>query len=300
MSKTKIINVNKTLVSIIDKEGKDYISLTDMVKDNGGNDKIQNWIRNKDTIEFLGIWEQFNNPDFNSVQLHRIMYEAGVRRFIISISQWIEQTNAIGIISKTGKYGGTYAHKDIAFEFGSYLSPVFKMYLIKEFQKLKDEEAKTHNLDWDVKRLLSKINYRIHTDAIKDKLENWNKNLTKDEEGYIYANEAEILNMAMFGQTSKDWRIENPSEVLKGLNIRDIADLHQLTVLANLEGLNATLIRRGLNGKERFKIVSIEANEQLKTLRGSPYTMGSIQSPYLIQHTTGQLSTFNKVPAKKK
>ncbi len=268
MSKNRIITVNQIQITISEKNNEDYISLTDMVRDNGGNDKIQQWIRNKDTVEFLGVWEELNNPNFNSVEFHRIMYEAGVQRFTMSLSQWIEKTNAVGVVSKAGKYGGTYAHKDIAFEFGTYLSPIFKLLLIKEFQRLKEEESKQIGGVWDIRRFISKANYRIQTDAIKESLVPI-KHLPKEKEGLIYAEEAEILNYALFGITSKDWKNQNPQLVLQNKNMRDYADTHQLIVMANLESLNAEMIRRNVNAKNRLETLREVAVSQLKSLRGS-------------------------------
>jgi hypothetical protein len=268
MSKNRTIIVNQIQITISEKNNEDYISLTDMVKDNGGNDKIQQWIRNKDTVEFLGVWEQLNNPNFNSVEFHRIMYEAGVQRFTMSLSQWIDKTGAVGVISKAGKYGGTYAHKDIAFEFGTYLSPVFKLLLIKEFQRLKDEESKQIGGVWDIRRFISKVNYRIQTDAIKENLIPI-KHLSKDKEGLVYAEEAELLNFALFGITSKEWKNQNPSLVLQNRNMRDYADTHQLIVMANLESLNAEMIKRSVEAKNRLETLREVAVSQLKSLRAS-------------------------------
>ena len=268
MSKNRTIIVNQIQITISEKNNEDYISLTDMVKDNGGNDKIQQWIRNKDTVKFLGVWEQLNNPNFNSVEFHRIMYEAGVQRFTMSLSQWIDKTGAVGVISKAGKYGGTYAHKDIAFEFGTYLSPVFKLLLIKEFQRLKDEESKQIGGVWDIRRFISKVNYRIQTDAIKENLIPI-KHLSKDKEGLVYAEEAELLNFALFGITSKEWKNQNPSLVLQNRNMRDYADTHQLIVMANLESLNAEMIKRSVEAKNRLETLREVAVSQLKSLRAS-------------------------------
>jgi hypothetical protein len=268
MSKNRTIIVNQIQITISEKNNEDYISLTDMVKDNGGNDKIQQWIRNKDTVEFLGVWEELNNPNFNSVEFHRIMYEAGVQRFTMSLSQWIDKTGAIGVISKAGKYGGTYAHKDIAFEFGTYLSPIFKLLLIKEFQRLKEEESKQIGGAWDIRRFISKVNYRIQTDAIKENLIPI-KHLSKDKEGLVYAEEAELLNFALFGITSKEWKSQNPSLVLQNRNMRDYADTHQLIVMANLESLNAEMIKRNVEAKNRLETLREVAVSQLKSLRAS-------------------------------
>ena len=197
-----------------------------MAFSNGGNDKIQQWIRNKDTVEFLGTWEQLYNPNFNSVEFHRIMYEAGVARFTLSISQWITKTNAIGLKSKAGRYGSTLAHKDLAFEFGTYLSPIFKLALIKEFQRLKEEEAKALGGHWDFRRFAAKVNLKIQTDAVKQILIPIT-NLPVEKQGILYAEASDIIYIAMFGYTSKDWREKNPELAKKGYNIRDLANTHQ-------------------------------------------------------------------------
>jgi len=254
------INVEGSEISIIAIDDKDYISLTDMVRNiENGLALIEKWLRNKNTIEFLGIWEEMYNPDFNSLEFEGIKNEAGLNRFVLSVKQWVEKTNSIGIVAKAGRYGGTYAHKDIAFEFASWVSPYFKLYLIKEFERLKEEEQK--NLGWDIKRNLAKINYRIHTDAIKNNL--IPEKLQKEKINFIYANEADILNMALFGMTAKEWRDENPN--LKG-NIRDYADISQLVCLSNLENLNAVFINEGMKQSDRLEKLNSIAIEQMKIL----------------------------------
>jgi len=254
------INVEGSEISIIAIDDKDYISLTDMVRNiENGLALIEKWLRNKNTIEFLGIWEEMYNPDFNSLEFEGIKNEAGLNRFVLSVKQWVEKTNSIGIVAKAGRYGGTYAHKDIAFEFASWVSPYFKLYLIKEFERLKEEEQK--KLGWDIKRNLAKINYRIHTDAIKNNL--IPEKLPKEKINFIYANEADILNMALFGMTAKDWRDENPN--LKG-NIRDYADISQLVCLSNLENLNAVFINEGMKQSDRLEKLNSIAIEQMKIL----------------------------------
>jgi hypothetical protein len=244
----------------------DFISLTDMAKfrsyDSGV--VISNWLSTKYTIQFMGAWEQVNNPHFNLIEFHKIKNEAGSNGFIISSSFWIKQTRAIGIKSSAGRYGGTYAHKDIAFEFATWLSPEFKLYLIKEFQRLKEEESQKLALGWDIKRTLAKINYRIHTDAIKAQL--IPLQLTKQAANMVYATEADVLNMALFGKTAKDWRNENTN---KDGNIRDYADVTQLVVLANLEGINAELIRRGLPQSGRLMQLNQIAITQMQSLVGN-------------------------------
>ena len=241
---------------------EDYISLTDIAKSKNptdANDIIRNWLRNRNTIEFLGVWEKIYNPDFKTVEFDGFKKEAGLNSFTLSAKKWIESTNAIGIISKSGRYGGTYAHKDIAFEFASWVSVEFKIYLIKEFQRLKDEELK--QLGWDIKRNLTKINYHIHTDAIKENL--IPKELTPQQINYIYASEADILNMALFGMTAKQWRESNKNK--KG-NIRDEANVNQLVCLSNLESLNAHFINEGLSQSQRLQKLNSIAISQLKIL----------------------------------
>lgn len=257
------INVEGSEISIIAIDNRDYISLTDMVRNlENGVALIEKWLRNKNTIEFLGIWEEMYNANFNSTEFEGIKNEAGFNRFILSVKQWVNKTNSIGIVAKAGRYGGTYAHKDIAFEFASWVSPYFKLYLIKEFERLKEEEQK--QLGWDIKRNLAKINYKIHTDAIKNKLVP--EKLSKERINYIYASEADILNVALFGMTSKEWRESNPE--LKG-NMRDYADISQLVCLSNLENLNAVFINEGMDATERIEKLNSIAIEQMRILTES-------------------------------
>ena len=254
------ILVNDTEITILEIDEKDYISLTDMVKGiENGLALIEKWLRNKNTIEFLGIWEEMYNPSFNSPEFEGIKNAAGLNRFILSVKQWIEKTNAIGIIAKAGRYGGTYAHKDLAFEFASWVSPQFKLYLLREFQRLKEEEQK--QLGWSAKRELSKINYHIHTDAIKQNL--IPTELSPLQTSIIYANEADVLNVALFGITAKQWREANPD--LKG-NIRDYASINQLICLANMENLNAVFINKGLSQSDRLKELNRIAIQQMMVL----------------------------------
>ncbi len=263
MSKKSIITVQQIEISIISHNQDDYISLTDMTKGfDGGLALIEQWLRNKDTIEFLGIWERINNnAEFNSSEFEGIRNEAGTNRFYLSAKKWIELTNAKGLIAKAGRYGGTYAHRDIAFEFGSWLSPEFKLYLIKEFQRLKEDENQRLTLGWSLNRTLAKINYRIHTDAIKAHL--IPNELTKEQKNKTYANEADLLNTALFGMTAKEWREQNTE--LTG-NIRDYATIEQLLVLANLESMNAEFIRMNLSQNERLDRLNQIAITQLKSL----------------------------------
>ena len=260
MAKIKVQNTEITVVNI---EEHDYISLTDMAgaKENDARaaDVIKNWLRNRYTIEFLGTWEMIHNPDFKVVEFDHFRKEAGLPTFVLSCSEWIEKTNAIGIVVKKGRYGGTYAHRDIAFEFGSAISVPFKLYLIEEFQRLKAEEQKL--LGWSAKRELAKINYRIHTDAIKQNL--IPNELTAQQKSFIYADEADMLNVAMFGMTAKEWRESNPE--LKG-NIRNYATINQLICLSNMENLNAVFINDGLPQRERLEKLNKIAIQQMKVL----------------------------------
>ena len=249
-------------VSIVQSNRQDYISITDIAKYKNSETTglvISHWLSTRYTIEFMGLWEKMHNPDFNVTEFRNIKNEAGSNGFILSSKNWINSTNAIGIISKAGRYGGTYAHKDIAFEFASWISPQFKLYLIKEFQRLKDEEKKL--LGWDIRRNLTKINYRIHTDAIKVNL--LPPELSKSQINHVYATEADILNMALFGMTAIMWRDANLDK--KG-NIRDYADISQLVCLANLEVLNAHFIGDGVSAKERLGRLNKIAIEQMKIL----------------------------------
>jgi hypothetical protein len=260
------INVLHKDVTIYSQNDEDYICLTDMAryKDPDRTDYIiQNWLRSRTTIEFLGIWEQLNNPKFKPIEFDGFRKQAGLNSFVLTAKQWIEKTGAVGLISKAGRYGGTYAHKDIAFEFASWISVEFKLYLIKEFQRLKDEEYK--QLGWDIRRNLAKINYRIHTDAIKENL--IPAELSKAQVNLVYATEADVLNMALFGKTAKQWRDANPD--MKG-NIRDYADISQLVCLSNLENLNAHFISDGLPQAARLIKLNEIAIHQMKLLTESP------------------------------
>ncbi|XMO78118.1 KilA-N domain-containing protein [Mariniflexile sp. AS56] len=268
MSKQLIINVNNIPVSVYSNESDDdFISLTDMVKGmegNGGN--IDNWLRNKNTIEFLGVWEQLNNPNFNSLEFEGIMNNAGLNRFHLSVKQWNEKTNAIGLMSKTGRYGGTYAHKDIAFEFGAWISPIFKLYLIKEYQRLKKVENDTYNLEWDVKRVLSKVNYSIHTNAVQKHILPKSK-LPESKRGIEYAKEADLLNLALFGCTAKEWRDANPNHAKNGRNIRDFASINELIVLSNLESMNAEMVKLDTPKPNRYHLLQNMSKDQLGQLK---------------------------------
>ena len=263
MAKIKVLSKE---ITVYTQNEEDYICLTDIAKyknAEGSDDLIRNWLRNRNTIEFLGIWEHLNNPHFNPVEFDGFRKSAGLNSFTLTPKQWIDKTNAVGIVSKPGRYGGTYAHKDIAFEFASWISVEFKLYLIKEFQRLKAEELK--QLGWDIRRNLAKINYRIHTDAIKENLVP--PELSASQTNLVYATEADVLNMALFGMTAKDWRDKNPGR--KG-NIRDDADVSQLVCLSNLENLNALFIRENVSQPERLRKLNQIAIHQMKLLTDNP------------------------------
>lgn len=249
------------------KNEQDYISLTDIAryKDKDRSDYIlQNWMRTRSAIEYLGLWEKLYNPNFNSIEFDGFRKQSGLNSFILTPKKWIAQTNAIGIVSKAGRYGGTYAHLDIAYEFASWMSAEFKLYLIKEFQRLKEEENLRLTQGWDIKRMLAKINYKIHTDAVKAHL--IPVNISKNRINIVYANEADVLNVALFGKTAKEWRDENKS---KDGNIRDYADVTQLVVLSNLEGINAELIRKGISQSDRLFQLNQIAISQIQSLIGN-------------------------------
>ena len=257
----KKINVQGVEIAIMPEGEYDYISLTDMLKAKEGEFFISDWLRNRNTVEFLGIWEKINNPDFNYGEFAIIKSQAGLNSYKISVKEWVEKTGAIGLRATTGRYGGTYAHKDIAFEFGIWISPEFKLYLIKEFQRLKIEENEKLSLEWNLKRTLSKINYKIHTDAIKENIVP--KIISKKQAKIIYASEADILNVALFNKTAKEWRNENSGK--KG-NVRDYANITQLVCLSNLETLNAEFIRSGFEQQERLKKLNEIAVIQMRSL----------------------------------
>jgi hypothetical protein len=253
------IEVQGTAINIIKVKNEEYISLTDMMKAKDGEFFIADWLRNRNTVEFLGIWETVHNLDFNYGEFATIKSQAGLHSYKISVKEWASKTNAVGLIAKAGRYGGTYAHKDIAFEFGMWVSAEFKVYLIKEFQRLKEEEHK--KLGWDVRRNLAKVNYRIHTDAVKEHL--IPPELNKDQINFIYSSEADVLNMALFGLTAKEWRDNNPEK--KG-NIRDDATISQLICLANLESINAMLIDEEMAQSQRLEKLNNIARKQMQIL----------------------------------
>lgn len=258
---------SKSCCIVLTKNKLDYISLTDIARHKDSqrtDDLVRNWLRNRNTIEFLGLWEKLNNPDFKPVEFDGFRMQAGLNSFTLTPKQWIEKTGAVGIISTAGRYGGTYAHKDIAFEFASWISIEFKLYLIVEFQRLKNEESRRSNLDWNLNRTLAKVNYRIHTDAIKENL--IPPALSSQQVNRIYADEADVLNVALFGQTAKQWRDANPK--LEG-NIREHASVEQLLVLANLESMNAEFIHMGLAQGDRLQRLNVIAIRQMKMLMGT-------------------------------
>ncbi|HDG7043938.1 TPA: KilA-N domain-containing protein [Staphylococcus aureus] len=260
------INAIGQQITLFKNENDDYISLTDIAKykSEDPNDVIKNWLRSKDTIEFLGVWENINNPNFKPVEFDGFRNQAGRNAFTMSPTKWINTTNAIGLVTKSGRYGGTFAQKDIAFEFASWISAEFKLYIIQDYQRLKEREEDPEKLNWDLKRLLSKTNYSIHTDAIKDNL--INSKLSQQQIGYTYANEADVLNVAIFGLTAKQWRENNPDK--KG-NQRDYATIEELIIISNLESRNAELIDKGIDQKSRLKLLNELARKQMKSLLNS-------------------------------
>lgn len=267
----KKITVKGIEITILNQNNKDFISLTDMLKAKDGDFFISDWLRNRNTVEFLGIWESVYNPNFNYGEFATIRSYAGLNNYKISVKEWQGKTNAIGLKATAGRYGGTYAHPDIAFEFGMWISAEFKIYLIKEFQRLKDDENDRLKLEWNFQRTLAKVNYHIHTDAIKENL--IPAEITKQQMSFVYANEADMLNVALFGITAMHWRTENPD---KEGNIRDYANIEQLVVLSNLESINAVFIRQGLSQPERLvqlnkiaisQMTSLINNTQLKKLK---------------------------------
>ena len=261
MSKNKKIQVEGKEITILVQNEQEYISLTDMLKAKDGDFFISDWLRNRNTVEYLGIWESVYNPNFNYGEFAIIKSQVGLNSYKLSVKEWVEKTNAIGLKANAGRYGGTYAHPDIAFEFGMWISPKFKIYLIKEFQRLKEDENNRLQLEWNLQRTISKINYRIHTDAIKENL--IPKEITKQQIGLVYANEADLLNVALFGITAKNWRNANSD---KAGNIRDFASLEQLVVLSNMESINALLIKQNLSQSERLIQLNKVAIAQMKSL----------------------------------
>lgn len=264
MAKNKTIIVKGSAITIFQGEQSDYISLTDIARHKDANNTdtiIQNWLRNRNTIELLGFWETMYNSNFKPLEFEGFRKQAGLNSFVLTPKKWIETTNAIGITSKSGRYGGTFAHKDIAFEFASWISIEFKLFIIKEFQRLKDDESNRLNLQWNFQRTLAKVNYHIHTDAIKENL--IPNHITAAQKNYIYANEADLLNVALFGKTAKEWRGEHPDN--KG-NIRDEATIEQLVILSNIESINAMLIQQQISQPERLEKLNAIAISQMQSL----------------------------------
>ncbi|HHX0170545.1 TPA: KilA-N domain-containing protein [Staphylococcus aureus] len=257
------INAQGQQITLFKNKNDDYISLTDIAKykSEEPNDVIKNWLRSKDTLEFLGVWENINNPNFKPVEFDGFKNQAGRNAFTMSPTKWVKTTGAIGLITKSGRYGGTYAHKDIAFEFASWISPEFKLYIIQDYQRLKEQEKDPERIDWDVKRLISKSNYTIHTEAIKENL--LNSKLTKQQIGITYATEADLLNVALFGMTAKEWKQNNPE---KSGNQRDHATIQELIVLNNLQSRNAEMISDGYSQRERLIKLNELARNQMKSL----------------------------------
>lgn len=264
VAKFSILKVKDIDIAMTKVNESDFISLTDMIKAKDGDFFISDWLRNRNTLEYLAAWESLNNPSFNYGEFAIIKDKSGLNNFKISVKEWVARTGAIGLTAKTGRYGGTYAHTDIAFNFGMWISPIFQLYIVKEYQRLKEIESNQYNLEWNVKRLLSKANYRIHTDAI-DKYMIPKLSFSQRKE-WVYSDEADLLNIVMFGCTAKQWREANPKRALKGENLRDIASINDLAILSNLETLNAMLLKHGLPKKERARILIETAKEQKKVL----------------------------------
>jgi hypothetical protein len=257
----RIMNVDGNKISVITVENEDYISLTEMVKNEEGNDHIRNWMRNRNTIEYLGTWESLYNQNFKGVEFDTFKKEAGLNSFNMTPKKWIEATNAKGIISKPGSGGGTYAHKDIAFHFGMWISPVFQLYVVKEYQRLKEVESNTLNLEWDVRRLMTKVNYVLQTDAVQKHIIPKSK-LPIGKQGIEYANEADLLNVALYGYTAKDSKEANPTHALNGKNMRDFSSITDLLIMSNLESLNSEMIKMNTPKEQRFRILQNMAIEQ--------------------------------------
>ncbi|MEO7213173.1 KilA-N domain-containing protein [Mucilaginibacter sp.] len=275
MSKIKVEGVE---INILTQNDHDYISLTDMAKSQHENIIITKWLSLKNTIEYIGEWEALYNPDFNYTDFGTIKNTAGGNNFVLSVKEWIEKTKAIGIRATAGRYGGTYAHKDIAFHFGMWMSPRFQLLLVKEFQRLKEEETKRLNSEWDYRRFLSKANYTIHTDSIQRYVI---PRITDDEKKkWVYSTEADLLNIALFGFTAAQWRDANPKLAKQNLNVRDLSDAHELLVLSNLEGLNAILNQQGIENHNKLELLRKAAVQQLVALRASVYTFDQIKSPF--------------------
>ncbi len=261
--KKRSLKVQNIEINVKDINGEDYISLTDMLKSKDGNFFVSDWLRNRNTVEFLDIWERINNPAFNYGESAIIKSQVGLNSYKLSVKEWVEKTNAVGLRSVAGRYGGTFAHKDIAFEFGMWISPAFKLYLIKDYERLKEIENNEYQLEWNIRRVLACATYTVHTDAVKDiiipKVLPW-------QAKYQYASEADIINLALFGMTAKEWREHNPERAKVGENLRDSASINELLILEMLQVQSAELVRKGLNAKERFKLLSNSAAEKRQAL----------------------------------
>lgn len=264
MVKTAIIKVENIEIAVTKVNDNDYISITDMIRAKDGDFFISDWLRNRNTLQYLGAWEEMYNPNFNYGEFATIKDKAGLNNFKISVKEWCAKTNAIGLVAKAGRYGGTYAHKDIAFHFGMWISPEFQLYVVKEYQRLKAIESNQYNLEWNVKRVLSKANYQLQTDAIKNYILPNKDESMRDE--WVYADEADILNLIMFGCTAKRWRVLNAERANAGENIRDMASINELNIISNLESLNATLIKQGVSKNKRIEVLSQTAKEQRELL----------------------------------
>ncbi|MGV3603839.1 MAG: KilA-N domain-containing protein [Dyadobacter fermentans] len=266
MAKKKII-VQEIEIRLTQINSEDYICITDMIKAKEGDFFISDWLRNSNTLEYLNAWEQLNNPNFNYGEFAIIRNESGVNSFRISVKDWVDRTRAVGVVATPGRYGGTFAHKDIAFNFGMWISPMFQLYVVKEYQRLKEQESNAYNLEWNVKRILSKANYKIHTDAVRDYIVP-KAGYTKAKEWLLYADEADMLNIAMWGCTAKDWKQANTKRTAAGENIRDMASINDLAILSNIESLNSILISQGLSKIERLRLLSKTVSQQRKSLEG--------------------------------
>lgn len=287
-AKKKVLKVQGIDISISQFNEQDYISITDMIKAKDGDFFVSDWLRNRNTLEYIGAWESMHNPNFNYGEFAIIKDKSGLNNFKISVKEFVAKTNAISIKATAGRYGGTYAHVDIAFDFGMWISPVFRLYIVEEYKRLKEAESKLLDLDWNVKRVISKANYALHTGAIKEYIVPLKSTYEKEE--WIYANEADMLNLAVFGITAKQWHNNNPN-VAKGQNIRDFATINELIVLSNLESLNATLIMQGIDKKLRYEFLRSTAQDQLSKLNNYNISQKIEKSPRpLIEESK---STFN-------
>ena len=292
-AKKKILKVQGIDISVSQFNEQDYISITDMIKAKDGDFFVSDWLRNRNTLEYIGAWESMHNPNFNYGEFAIIKDKSGLNNFKISVKEFVTKTNAISIRATAGRYGGTYAHVDIAFDFGMWISPVFRLYIVEEYKRLKEAESKNLDLEWNVKRIISKANYSLHTDAIKEHIIPF-KN-TNEKEEWIYANEADMLNLIVFGSTAKQWRDNNTQLASKGKNIRDNASINELAVLSNIESLNATLITQGIDKKTRYEFLLSTAQDQLNRLRRYSFVNKIEHSPQLLIAEKSKSSFDNKL-----